>query len=131
LAPTGKIGRKKEDGLPSGVEEATAKFKRAYYNNTTIEAAPAEWQYQFDRFGLITAKAAPTTPDNPDQDVWQWDREAKSGYATKYRAPAGRGYTDGLTAGNDADYPAIPNSLFDETLYAYSGDGDLQSITYA
>ena len=122
-APTGKIGRLK-DTSTGAIDEATAGYRRAYYDQSSIEAAPAEWTYQFDRFGLVTAMAAPLGKDDGERSVWQWERDEKSGYVKYYREPAAQGDTADTNI-------TLPDSGFFETKYEYDAKGNLKKVTYA
>ncbi|MGC3972206.1 MAG: hypothetical protein QM775_34155 [Pirellulales bacterium] len=122
LAPAGNIGRLQSE-LPSGVSEATATFRRAY--NSVTESEPEATKYQFNGFGLLTARAAPAVDGqvSGEGEVWQWDRN-DDGQVIVARTPAGRGYTDGLGI-------TLPSGGFDVVSYSYDEDGNLETVTYA
>lgn len=116
-APTGNISS-------TSTDEAVASFRRAYYDQSSVEATPKAWTYQFDRFGLVTAKAAPKGADDPQRQVWTWERDEESGYVTKFSAPAGQGDT------SDTDIQP-PSSGTIDTEYYYDVHGNLQYVVYA
>ncbi|MBN8626714.1 MAG: cadherin-like domain-containing protein, partial [Planctomycetes bacterium] len=117
---SGEIGRLEDAQITEAEKESRATYRRAY---AVDEAAPPVWEYQFDRFGLITAKATPADSANPTEDVWQWERDV-NGLVRKAKSPAGRGYTDGLES-------APPEGAFDVVSYDYySGTADLWKVTY-
>ena len=116
-APTGTIGKLAPANQPDADREAVARYRAEYYVGTS---APAAWTFQFDRFGLLTAKAAPkiSSDSTPKNDVWIWQRNALTGQVEYYKAPAGRGYV------------ASPSDGFDVTSYGYYADGNVEYITY-
>ena len=122
----GHIGRL-EDFNPLAEGEARASYTRAHL---LIETATPAYEFQFDRFGLITAKAAPSTATNADgadkvEAVWLWERDEKTGLVKKAKMPAGRGDAEGLNL-------TLPTDGFDVIEYFYdNGGADLTRKGYA
>jgi YD repeat-containing protein len=133
IAATGTIGRLESSTTLEQDRQARATYIRPSLTgefNTDAKKQAAAWQYQFDRFGLIIAKAAPVTTDAGSvRDVWLWQRN-DNGLVQSYKAPAGRGYISGATS--SANIPAVPLDGFDVTTYPnYDEHGRLQRVDYA
>ncbi len=139
--PTGEIGNRAEEHEEGEAREARATVTTAYFTDEELDDEGHVWTYQFDRFGLVTAKAAPkATLNDPDseEDVWLWQRKANSGLVEKYKAPAGRGYVGGVGDIEPSDIDDPSEGSFDVQTdhdldvisYEYFENGYLKKITY-
>jgi RHS repeat-associated protein len=125
----GEEGKKAPSGAITG---ETPQEGFATYERETNEGETAGvWRFQFDRFGLLTAKAAPPA-EGTGYTVWQWERDAATGLVTKAKAPEGRGAGLGeAIADKDGD------ANFDVTTIEYKkGAGgkktaQVEKITYS
>ena len=77
------------------------------------------WLYQVNDYGYVTAEAMPETDDCPEQDVWQWKRDA-DGLPSKYIQPAAADIVD--ASGNTVT-ESVP------TTYVYVS-GNLTEVDY-
>ena len=110
-SPSGKIGAEELPG--TNFKESRAKYR----DPRSVADTPYFWTYQFDAYGLKTAKSAPATEDNPQEDVWLWSRRP-DGLTAAFSEPKGGGGAtriderlvtafgyDGRLNQNQVDYP--------------------------
>lgn len=83
---------------------------------TYVDPRGNVWEYQTDRFGLLTAEARPAVPGSPQKDVWRWMRDERGLPRVMVEPPGG---------GGDLPLPAIRTRQF------FNAAGDLVRRIFA